>query len=58
MNIYFNLIRIAVFVTAMSLVIIGCLFFVQHWSGGRIMMGAGSLLQLGMLVDFFRWWRK
>jgi len=54
MNIYSNLIRITLFFAAMSLVVIGCFFFIQHWSGGRIMMGVGVLLQIGMLVDFFR----
>ncbi|TDE13618.1 hypothetical protein [Dyadobacter psychrotolerans] len=52
MKTYLTLIRIIFFFAAFALIVVGSLFFIQHWNGGRLMMGAGLVLMLGAFVQF------
>ncbi len=50
MKTYQSLIRIIFYYVAFMLVIIGSLVFIQDWSGGAWMLGAGLILAVLMLA--------
>jgi len=54
MKIYLALIRVILFCTAFGFLIIGGLFYIQNWEGGKLMLGIGLVLSAIVLIDIFR----
>lgn len=54
MKIYFALIRVVLFCVTLALFVIGGLFFIQNWEGGKLMLGIGVALSAIILIDLLR----
>ncbi|WP_221394644.1 hypothetical protein [Dyadobacter sp. NIV53] len=54
MKIYLALIRVVLFCVTLTLLVIGGLFIMQNWEGGKLMLGIGVTLSAIILIDLLR----